>query len=353
VIDLRSDTVTLPTQRMREAMATAELGDETYGEDPTVVELERRVCELLGFEAALLTISATMANLVALMAHCRPGDEVFLDRDVHLLRAEAAGVSAIAGVMPTVVPTTDGHPTVDGIRSALHPVDVLTARPRLVWLENTHNRAGGTMMPPAAVEGVVVAARDAGLSVHVDGARVFNAAAAARTRPDVIVAGVDSVTIDFSKGLSCPLGAMVLGSVAFVDRARVARRRLGGGMRQAGVIAAAALVALDETLPRLADDHATAKLLATSLVEWSAELVDPATVATNIVNVRVAGLGGSALVARSLAEAGVRVSQRPPNVIRLVTHRHITADLAREASSRIVGVLSILASEDDRRAPPR
>lgn len=335
LINLRSDTQSLPTAAMRKAMAEAELGDDTYGEDPTVRRLEERVAALAGAEASMLVLSGTMANLVALMTHCDHGDEVFLDADVHVLRSEAGGISSIAGVIPTIVPSVRGHMSPDELRARIHPRDLLRPRPRLAWLENTHNRAGGTVLAAEAQAEIVGVARSHGLAVHLDGARVPNAAARLGLSWRAVIAGVDSVYLDFTKGLACPLGAILAGSQEFIAAARYRRRVIGGGMRQAGVIAACALTALDTMVERIIDDHHTAAMLAAELANSDYFGVDPGDVETNMVVVDVRNLGGANVAAAVLKEAGVLVSTRPPNHLRLVTHLQITPELALEAARRM------------------
>jgi threonine aldolase len=335
VINLRSDTQSLPTSAMRQAMAEAELGDDTYGEDPTVRRLEERVADLVGVEAAMLVLSGTMANLVAVMTHCAHGDEVFLEAGVHVLRSEAGGLSSIAGVVPTIVPSVRGHLTAGELEARIQPRDLLRPRPRLVWLENTHNRAGGTVLGPDAQAEIVDVARRHGLAVHLDGARVPNAAVRLGLPWRDVVAGVDSVYLDFTKGLACPLGAVLAGSEDFIAEARYRRRVLGGGMRQAGVIAACALTALDTVVDRIADDHETASLIASELAASRYYGVDAAAVETNMVVVDVRRLGGANTAAALLKDAGVLVSTRPPHHLRLVTHLQITRASAREAVRRM------------------
>jgi threonine aldolase len=333
-INLRSDTQTLPTAAMRVAMSRAALGDDTYGEDPTVRALEERIAELAGLEAAMLTISGTMANLVALMTHCRPGDEVFLDSGVHVLRAEAGGLSRIAGVVPTVVASERGHLIPDRLEAAIQPADIIRPRPRLVWLENTHNLAGGTVMAVDRQAALTAVARRTGLRTHLDGARVPNAAVALGRTWARTVGDVDSVYLDFSKGLGCPLGAVLAGSRDFIAEARFHRRTLGGGMRQAGVIAACALVALDTMVDRIEGDHTAAVLLAAEL-NRSELLRVPDQPQTNMVLVDVSRLGPARQVAEALRGVGVLVSVRPPFALRLVTHFDVTTDQLREAAKRM------------------
>jgi threonine aldolase len=332
VINLRSDTQTLPTQRMRRAMAEAELGDETYGDDPTVLRLQALAAERLGTEAALLVISGTMANLVALMTHCRPSDEVFLDREAHVLWYESGGLSSVAGVVPTVVESRRGHILPEALAAAVRPANVHYPQARLVWLENTHNRGGGSVMPLAqqrAVEGV---AREHGLAIHLDGARLFNAATALDVPVADLARGVDSLIVDLSKGLSCPLGALLLGRRDFIAEARFGKRILGGGMRQAGVIAACGIVAFEDGLAdRLGEDHRRARWIAERLAAIPGFAVDLETVETNMIYADVSALGPSNSVVAALRDEGVLVSDRPPNQVRIVTHLQVTDELAEDA----------------------
>ena len=336
IINLRSDTQTLPTARMRQAMAEAELGDETYGEVPTVLRLEAMAAERLGTEAALLVISGTMANLVALLTHCRPSDELFVDREAHVLWYESGGFASVAGVVPTMVPSHRGHILAEALEAAVRPANVHYPRARLVWLENTHNRGGGSVMPLADQRAVEAVARRHGLAVHLDGARVFNAAAAQEVEAAQLASGVDSLIVDLTKGLSCPLGALLLGSREFIAEARFHKRVLGGGMRQAGVIAACGIVALEDLVDRLAEDHARARALAERLAAVPGLAVDPATVETNMVYVDVGALGASSDVVAALRADGLLVSDRPPDRIRLVTHLQISDEMVDEAIRRIV-----------------
>lgn len=345
VINLRSDTQTLPTPRMREAMATTELGDETYGEDPTVTRFEAMAAERLGTEAALLVLSGTMANLVALLVHCRPGDEVFVDGDAHVLYYESGGLAAVAGVTPTIVDAERGHILPEALRGSIRRPNVHYPRARLVWLENTHNRGAGSVMwleHQRAVEGI---ARDHDLAVHLDGARVFNAAAAQGIDARQLLAGVDSAMVDLTKGLACPLGALLVGPQAFVDEARYRRRLVGGGMRQAGVIAACGIVAFEDLIERTVEDHQTARRLAEQLAAIDGLAIDPATVETNMLYVDVGALGPSSAVVAALRAAGVLVSDRPPRQVRIVTHLQLTPALLATAVDRIATVAGQLRRE--------
>ena len=345
VINLRSDTQTLPTEHMRRALAEADLGDETYGEDPTVARLEAVAAERFGKEAALLVISGTMANLVALMTHCRPSDEVFMDREAHVLWYESGGLASVAGVVPTIVASERGHILPDALAAAIRPGNVHYPTARLVWLENTHNRGGGSVMPLEQQRAVEQVARDHDLPVHLDGARVFNAAIAQGVPAAELAEGVDSLIVDLSKGLSCPLGALVVGDRAFIEEARFRKRILGGGMRQAGVIAACGLVAFDELIDRLGEDHARARRLAEGLASVHGIGVDLDSVETNMVYADVSALGASKDVVAVLRAAGVLVSDRPPDHIRFVTHLQISDADVDETLRRVAGAADRLSGE--------
>lgn len=336
IIDLRSDTVTQPDERMRQAMARARVGDDVYGEDPTVKELEAKVAALLGMEAALFLPSGTMANLCALLAHTRPGEAVLLDRECHVAFYEAGGMARVAGVMPRFFPASGRAPRPAELDELLLPDDIHFAPASLLCLENTHNRGGGTVIPPHEMEALVAWARGAGLRVHVDGARLFNAAVALGCSLASLVRGVDSVMVSLSKGLAAPVGSVLAGRAEFIETARRARKLLGGGMRQAGVLAAAGLVALEEGWQQhLERDHQVAEALASALSGVEGVRVRPAQPRTNIVlvDLEVPAAGGGVsrpLPAHRLVEAlqkeGVLVSAFGPSVVRLVTHRHVEMD---------------------------
>ncbi|MBE9524799.1 MAG: low-specificity L-threonine aldolase [Chloroflexi bacterium] len=263
VIDLRSDTVTQPTSAMREAMAGSKLGDDVYGEDPTVNQLQQMAAEILGKEAGLLVPSGTMGNLVAVLAHCGRGDEIILGNMAHTFLFEAGGIAALGGVHSHTIPNRpDGTLALDDIRGAIRPDDAHFPVTRLVTIENTHNRCGGSALSVAYTESVAALAREHGLTLHLDGARIFNAAAALDVEPAQLTNPVDSVTFCLSKGLSAPVGSILCGTKEFIVRAHRIRKQLGGGMRQAGVIAAAGIVALKDIAPRLKEDHVRAQNLA-------------------------------------------------------------------------------------------
>lgn len=341
-INLRSDTETLPTPQMLEAMASAPLGDDTYDECPTVHRFEEMAAEAMGKPAAILMISGHMANLVAMMCHCEHGDEVLLDAESHIAHYEVGSIASVAGLMPHPVPSVAGRVDPDQVRAAVRPRDIHYPRPRLLCLENTHNRSGGRVIPVEDHAAVCRAARDAGLAIHLDGARIFNAAIAAGTPVSSYTEHVDSVMFALSKGLSCALGSVLAGETELVERADRVRRRLGGGMRQAGIIAAAGIVALETMVDRLADDHALARRLAEGLDAIDGLSVDMQTVESNMVYVDHTGLEQSTdQMLAWLKDLGVVASGRPPLHVRFVTNRHHTTELVDEALARIrAGVAS-------------
>ena len=334
------DTSTLPTDAMLEAIATARLGDDIYGLDPTVNELEAVAAELLGKEAAVLVPSGTMANLIAVLVATRPGDEVVADAEAHVLYYESGGMAAVAGAMPLPVHAERGILRAAEVEPLLRGANQHYPRTSLLWVENTHNRGGGTITRPAVMQELRELADRHGLRLHVDGARVFNAAVALDLPVADLVTAADSVSISLSKGLSAPVGALLVGSAGFIDQARRARKMLGGGMRQAGIIAAAGLVALREGVARLRDDHARARELAERLRALEGLEVDPDAVETNIVLVssRPSGVPAEAVV-RGLHERGIRASGRPPFTTRFVTHRHIGEPEVDALTDALAGVL--------------
>lgn len=320
-INLRSDTVTVPTERMRRAMYEAEVGDDVYGEDPTVNRLEELAAAMLGKEAAVFVCSGTMGNEVALLTHVRRGDEVILEAESHINYYEVGGISALAGAQPRPVPGVNGILTVEAFEAALRPENIHYPRTTLLCLENTHNRGGGTVMTPAQTDALCAAAHAHGLKVHLDGARLFNAAVYLETDPRELTAGVDSVQVCLSKGLCCPVGSLLAGARDFIAEARRYRKQVGGGLRQAGFLAAPAIVALEEMVDRLAEDHANARLLAEALAALPGVKIDLATVQTNIVcfNVADAEAWIDALEAR-----GILGNVFGPDKIRLTTHKDVS-----------------------------
>ncbi len=344
VINLYSDTQTLPTPAMLEAMRTAELGDDVLRADPTVNRLEERCAELFGKEAALLVPSGTMANLVSLLAHGGSGDEVLLDGDAHVFCWEGGALCSVAGYTPRLYRSDHGRPDPVSVRQAIRTADDHFPRPRLLWLENSHCGAGGIVLPPDLQTDLVGIAREHGLRVHVDGARIFNSAVALGRPVAELVAEVDSVSFCLSKGLSCPIGSLVVGPGDFIHRARRARKRVGGGMRQAGIIAACGLVALDTMIERLAEDHANARAIAEGLHGVPGIEVDPRRVETNMVFADVSGWGVDAVAAmEALRAEGVLVSDMGGPVIRIVTHRMFPGDQVPAVVAAFQRVASRLA----------
>jgi threonine aldolase len=329
IIDLRSDTVTLPSPAMREAMYRAELGDDVLGEDPTVNRLQELAAERLGKEAALFVVSGTMGNLVSLLTHCGRGDEAIMGDRAHTFLFEAGGISALGGIHTHTVPNLpNGMLDPQDVEVAVRdPNNVHYPRSRVVCLENTHNRCGGTVLSPAQMSTIVAVARRHGLGVHLDGARIFNAAVALGVDVKEIAAQADSVQICFSKGLAAPVGSAICGSAAFIKEAHRNRKLVGGAMRQAGVLAAAAIVALEQMVDRLAEDHTNARLLALGLAEIEGLDVDLASVQSDIV---IFGLKTARVMAGQVVDAlageGVKISAidptcfRDPERFRAVTH---------------------------------
>jgi len=348
IVDLRSDTLTLPTPEMREAMARAEVGDDVWEEDPTVKRLEAMAAERLGKEAGLFVASGTMGNLVSVVSQTQAGQEVVLDLDSHIFNYEGAGSAVIGSVQMRPVKTARGFLAPEQVREALRPANIHIPPTGLVCVENTHNRHGGTCCTPEEIGAVAAVAHGANVPVHLDGARLFNAAVALRRDPREFTRDVDSVTFCVSKGLAAPVGSVVCGSRAFITRARRVRKMVGGGMRQAGVIAAAGVVALETMVDRLAEDHANARRLAEGIAKLPGLRVDLASVQTNIVifGVERPGGPGSAQTATNEIVAGcaarkVKVHAIGPTSIRCVTHKDVDAedieralDALREITSR-------------------
>jgi threonine aldolase len=324
IIDLRSDTVTLPTEEMLEAIKSAALGDDVFGEDPTVNELEALAAKKIGKEDALLVTSGTQGNLVSILSHTKRGDEVILEADAHIYHYELGGLSAIAGVLPRLVKGEMGVLAPEAVEEAIRPPDLHFPKTTLLCLENTHNLAGGTCITPSQTRKLHNVAAKHGLNVHLDGARIFNAAIALDVDVKELVAPVDSVMFCLSKGLSAPIGSLVVGSSSFIEKAHRMRKMLGGGMRQAGIIAAAGLIALEKMVDRLREDHANARLLAEGLAKIDGIKIDLRRVQTNIVifDVTDLGLTGSEFI-QALSNYGVKALTVRGNVVRMVTHRGI------------------------------
>jgi threonine aldolase len=316
------DTSTLPTKQMLDAIALAQLGDDVYGQDPTVNELEALAARLMGKEAAVLMPSGTMANLAAVLSWTRPGDEVVVEAEAHIVYYEAGGLAAVAGCIPLGVPGDRGVLRAEQVERQLRGPDQHYPVTTLLCVENTHNRAGGTVTPTAVMNELRELCDTHGLALHVDGARIFNASVAVDIPAAELVAAADSVSFSLSKGLSAPVGALLTGSAEFVARARRARKMLGGGMRQAGVIAAAGLVALRTGIDRLREDHEQARSLAAKLAELPGLAVSPAE--TNFVMIDTGGWGiGATELVAGLKSRGIAASARPPSTVRFVTHRMV------------------------------
>ena len=335
MIDLRSDTVTLPTPAMREAIARAELGDDVYGEDPTVNRLEQMAAAMLGKEAALLVASGTMANLIAMLVHCPRGTKAIVGSEAHTYHYEAGGASALGGIVLTPVRNHEGGAIdLEELARELNPPDdPHYAIPTMVALENTHNRCGGAAVSLSHTEQVAAAARRRGVAIHLDGARIFNAALALETSAAQLAAPADSVCFCLSKGLACPVGSLLCGSRAFIGRARRARKMLGGGMRQAGIIAAPGIIALETMIDRLAEDHQNARALADGLAPIAGLRVQTVAHPTNMVIFDV-DIKGDAQSVRRFAKAmqtrGVLIGPRAATTFRAVTHYGVTrADIDR------------------------
>ena len=324
MIDLRSDTVTRPGDGMRRAMAAAEVGDDVYGEDPSAIRLQERAADVLGKEAALFVPTGTMANQLALLCHCERGNDVLVGEGAHCMLYESGAGAAWAQVSFSIV-GRGGLFDAAEMLAAIKPPEYHFPQTRLCALENTHNRAGGKVFPQAEVERIAHAAHARGIAVHIDGARIWNASVTTGRSPRELASPADSVSACFSKGLGAPAGSVLAGPRAFIQRAHRYRKMLGGGMRQVGVLCAAALYALDHHLPRLADDHANARRLAEGLAAVRGIGVDPVQVQTNIVIFELAGAGAANFVSRAAA-AGVRLHAIGPSRIRAVTHLDVSGD---------------------------
>jgi threonine aldolase len=330
VVDFRSDTLTLPTTAMREAMARAEVGDDVWEEDPTVKRLEALAAERTGKEAGLFVTSGTQGNLVSVLAQTQSGQEVILDLDSHIFNYEVAGAARVGNVQMRPVKTARGFLSPDQVRDAIRPVNIHLPETALVCLENTHNRHGGTCCTPEEIAAVASVAHAAGVAVHLDGARLFNAAVALRRPAADFTRHVDSVTFCVSKGLGAPVGSVVCGSREVIGRARRARKMLGGGMRQAGIIAAAGIVALETMVDRLAEDHVNARTLAEGIARLPKLSVDLASVQTNIVIFHVERPGGVEDLMKSAAARRVKIHGIGPTSIRGVPHKDVdAADIAK------------------------
>jgi threonine aldolase len=338
VFDLRSDTVTQPTAAMRRAMAEAEVGDDVYGEDPTVNRLEETAAARLGKEAGLFVVSGSMGNLVSALSWCNRGDEAMMGADAHLLVNEMGAIATFGGVQMRAVPNDHrGLMDPEAIEATISPSGGLFPRTVLLCVENTHNRGNGAAFPPEQLRPVVDIARAHDMAVHMDGARIFNASVALGLPAAEVASVADSVSFCLSKGLSCPVGSVVCGDRNFIARARRVRKMLGGGMRQAGIMAAAGLVALETMVDRLADDHANARRLAAGLAGLPGVVVDPSTIETNIVYAELED-GHGPEMAEELKARGVLANGRF-GWVRFVTRNGITAEDVDEALDVIGAVV--------------
>lgn len=340
VIDLRSDTVTRPTPAMRAAMAAAEVGDDVYGEDPTVNRLEARAAEIFGREAAIFVPTGTMGNQVAIRLHTQHGEEVICEARSHVLDWEMAMMSAFSGCSPRTIAGERGILTWSQIRSVIAPKIYYRAATGLISLENTHNMAGGTVTPLPLYEEIWQGATDAGLPTHLDGARVFNAAVALGISVADLTRGFDTVNFCLSKGLGAPVGSILVGSRASIDRARIYRKALGGGMRQAGILAAAGLIALEEGPLRLHEDHANARLLADAIATCKNTKIDLPSVQTNIVFFTLKDGGDAPALVAVLKSEGILCSAIGPHAVRLVTHLDVSREQCERCAATLIRLLN-------------
>lgn len=342
VIDLRSDTVTHPTDEMRRAMYEAEVGDDVFREDPTINRLEELAAHMLGKEAALFTPSGTMSNVIAILTHTRPGDEILLGSEAHMLWNEVGGASTLGGVVMRTLPNDDsGRIEPNAVEAAIRPENIHYPPTTLLCLENTHNRCSGAVLTAEFTSALAQLAHQHGLRVHLDGARIFNAAVALDIPAGELAAPADSVCFCISKGLSAPVGSLLCGNSEFVERARKWRKMVGGGMRQAGVIAAAGIVALQTMVSRLAEDHANAKRLAHGLARIPGITVHPESIQTNIVMFEPPTTLTAPEFLQRMAAQGVKFTYPGGRRVRAVTHRMVGNGDIDEALNRIELVLSI------------
>ncbi|MFA9559099.1 low-specificity L-threonine aldolase [Evansella sp. AB-rgal1] len=338
MIDLRSDTVTKPSEQMRQLMAQAIVGDDVYGEDPTVNELETYGAQLFGKEAALFVTSGTQGNQAAVLAHSRPGQEIIMDKDAHLFLYEGAAIAAFAGVQPRILPHEFGKMKVDDIEEAIRAEDIHCPETALIWLENSHNRSGGSVLPIAYLKEVYELAQTYRIPVHMDGARIFNAAVATNTSVKEMANYADSIQFCLSKGLGAPVGSLLVGEKSFIDIARKKRKMLGGGLRQAGVIAAPGLYALKTGVTRLQEDHENAKLLASALGEYTElEIINP--VDTNIILADTTKSGKtSAEWLKLLKDNNILAVSFSPTILRFTTH----VDISKKNIDEVITILQKL-----------
>ena len=340
VVDLRSDTVTKPTPAMRRAMAEAEVGDDVYGEDPTINKLEQRAAEIFAREAAIFVPTGSMGNTIAIKIHTKPGQEIICEERGHVFNYEMGMLSFFSGCVPRTIFGENGALTWSDIKKKIAPGIYYRAQTGLVSLENTHNMAGGTVYPQAMADEVCDGAHALGIPVHLDGARIFNASVFLGKSVAEITNKFDSVMFCLSKGLGAPVGSLLVGTKKFIEQARVYRKALGGGMRQAGVLAAAGLIALEEGPKRLHEDHANAKFLAEGLAKVRGIKLDATKVQTNIVVFEISGTGmDSATFTRKLMEKNVLASGISPTEIRIVTHMDVDRSACERALDAIQAVV--------------
>lgn len=336
IIDLRSDTVTHPTAEMRQAMSEAEVGDDVYGEDPTVNRLEKIAAERMGKEAALFTTSGTQSNLIAVLTHTKHGDEIILGSEAHILWYEVGGASAIGGVIMRTIPNDkDGRFTLNDIELAIRDKGLHFPETTLLCLENTHNRCGGAILTAHYTKEVCDLAHEHGISVYLDGARIFNAAIALDTPASSLTESVDSVSFCLSKGLSAPVGSLLCGKRVFIEKARKFRKMLGGGMRQVGILAAAGIVALETMVDRLREDHTNAQRLAQGLTNIKGISLERNNVPTNIVVFSLSPELSVNGFTRGIEKVGVKIGLRGRNLFRAVTHHMVSSEDIDEAIRRI------------------
>ncbi len=339
MIDLRSDTITKPTEEMRKAMYEAEVGDDVYGEDPTVNSLEEESAQVLGKEAAIYVSSGTMGNQVAILTHTSPGTEVIMEANAHIYYYEAAAASVFAGIQPRPLPGDKGILSPELVASAIRPDDIHLPPTSLICLENTHNRGGGRVVPLEIMKKIFSIASQNNLPVHLDGARIFNASVASGVAVKEYTACTTSIQCCFSKGLGAPVGSILAGPEIFIDEARRWRKRLGGGMRQAGVIASACLVALKTMIERLADDHANARLLAEGLSGLKGLDFNPDDVETNIVIIKPLHISPM-LFNEELRKRNILASIMEPDMIRLTTSKEVSRS---DIETTIMAIRDILS----------
>lgn len=343
MIDLRSDTVTRPSAAMRAAMCNAEVGDDVFGEDPTVNQLQEKVAKLLGKEDALFVTSGTMGNQVCVKVHTQPGDEIIVERDAHIFNYETAGGAFLSNVQVHPVEGRRGVMSVDAVKKAIRPRVYYMPRTRLLCMENTHNRAGGTVYPIDAIKQLHGLARDEGIMLHLDGARLWNACAVTGISPGEYASYFDSVSVCLSKGLGAPVGSVVAGTHDFIEQARRYRKIFGGGMRQAGILAAAGIYALDHNRDRLKEDHEKAAYLARELCRAPGLTIDLDSVQTNIIIISVEKSGQAPeKILAALREKGVLLTMGNYMGIRAVTHLDVSMDQVKKAASIILQTLNAL-----------